>query len=319
MRKPLLLLALTVLFTTLLAAPAVAQSNGDDEGVLLRINGNVGVEADAVHGLVVVIDGNLDFDGTASTVVVINGDATLTGATVEELVVVSGTANLGPGTVVTGDVHLADTTLTQDPTATVEGTIDEDVGDGFTSGFWVLGLFFMIGWAILVLLAGLVLAGVGPDLARSAGRTITGDLGRSIVAGLILWIAAPLVGVLLFATLVGIPTAVTIWVVVLPVLGFVGFLVAGVRLGDYLTARGEGVGHPYSASFVGLLALIIVGAIPVVGPFVVAVAGFVGSGALALHAYRAIRSEPQPGPSAPPPVPVSEPPLAPPTPAATQD
>ena len=115
MRKPLLLLALTMLFTALLAAPAAAQSNSDDEGVLVRINGDVAVEAGAVHGLVVVIDGNLDFDGTATTVVVINGDATLTGATIEELVVVSGTANLGPGTVVTGDVHLADTTLDPGP------------------------------------------------------------------------------------------------------------------------------------------------------------------------------------------------------------
>ena len=294
MRKPFVLLVLAALFVALLAGPVAAQSNNADEGVLLRINGNVAVESGAVHGVVVVIDGNLDFDGIATTIVVVNGDAVLTGATVEDLVVVSGTAELGPGTVVTGDVHLADTTLTQDPTATVEGTIDRNAGAGFASGFWFLGLLFVIGWAILVLVGGLVLAGIAPDLARRTGRTITADLGPSILAGLVLWIVAPILGVLLFATIVGIPMALTIWLLVLPLLGFIGFLVAGIRIGEYITASGGGIGHPYLAAFVGLLALIVVGAVPFVGPPVTAIAGFVGSGALALHGYRAIRNQPQP-------------------------
>jgi hypothetical protein len=33
------------------------------------------------------------------------------------------------------------------------------------------------------------------------------------------WIAAPILGVLLFATIVGVPTAVTIWLLVLSLLG----------------------------------------------------------------------------------------------------
>ncbi len=301
MTKPFVLLALAVLFSALLAGPAAAQSNADDEGVLVRVNGDVAVPSGDVHGVIVVVDGNLELEGTATTVVVVNGRAALTGATVEELVVVSGTADLGPGTVVTGDVHLVDTTLVRDPSATVEGTINEGTGDGFAAGFWVLGMVFMIGWAVLVLLSGLVLAGVAPDLARGAGRTITTDLVPSIVAGLIVWVAAPILGVLLFATIVGIPTAVTIWLLVLPLLGLFGFIVAGIRLGEYVTARGGGIGHPYLASFIGLLILILVGAIPLVGPLVVFVAGFLGSGALAMHGYRAIRNQPQPVLAAPAP------------------
>lgn len=42
-----------------------------------------------------------------------------------------------------------------------------------------------------------------------------------------------------------------------------------------------------SASFVGLLTLIVAGAVPFIGPVVVAVAGILGSGALALLAVRA--------------------------------
>ena len=296
MRKPFILLALIVLLTAVLAGPAAAQSSSADEGVLVRINGDVAVEAADVHGVIVVVDGNLDLDGTATTVVVVNGDTVLTGATVEELVVVSGTATLGPGTVVTGDVNLIDSTLNQDASATVEGTINNETGEAFTAGFWFLGLMFMIGWAILVLLSGLFLAAIAPDLSRRAGRNLTVDPVPSLLAGLILWIVAPVVGVLLFATLVGIPTALTIWVLVLPLLGFVGFLVAGMRIGDYIIARGQGTGHPYLASLVGLLALVFVGAIPAIGPLVVAVASFAGSGALALDGYRTVRNQSKPAP-----------------------
>ncbi len=294
MRKPPLLFSFIVLLIALIAGPAAAaQSAGDDDGVLVRINGDLVVEPGADHGLVLVIDGNLTFDGEATVIVVINGDAVLTGATVDELVVVSGTLELGAGTVVTGDVNLVDTPLTQDATATVEGSIDLDAGDRLASGFWLLGMVFMLGWAVLAVLGALLFAGIAPGLARGAGRTITDDLGPSVVAGLLLWVVAPILGVMLFATVIGIPTALTIWVVALPLLGFVGFLAAGVRIGDQIVARGEGRGHPYLASFVGVLALIIVGAIPVLGALVVAVATFLGSGAVALHAFRAFQSDPE--------------------------
>jgi hypothetical protein len=304
-KKFVLVLILGVLFTAVLAGPSAAQSGGNDESVLVRVNGDVTVPTGEMHGVVVVVDGDLRFAGTATTVVVVNGTAELTGATVTDLVVVSGTANLAEGTVVSGDVHLIDTTLTQDPSSTVEGTITRGAGGEFTSGFWILGLLFMIGWVILALLAGLLLAGVAPELARRAGRTVTSDILPTIIAGLILWIVVPIVGALLFATIVGIPTAVTIWLLALPLLGFVGFLVAGIRIGEYITARGGGVGHPYLASFVGLLALVIVGAVPFVGPLIVAVAGFAGSGALALHAYRAIRDQPRTIPPPPQVAPVA--------------
>lgn len=309
MRKALAFALLTILFSVLLAGPAAAQGNADDEGVLLRVNGDVVVQAGETHGVVVVVDGNLDFDGTATTIVVVNGTANLNGATLTTLVVVSGRANLGPGTTVTGDVRLVDSPLTQDSTAIVEGSISKGADSDFFNGFWIVGLLFMIGWAVLVVLGGLLLAAIAPDLARRAGRTITSDLGPTILAALLVWIVIPIVGVLLFATIVGIPTALALWLVALPALGFVGFLVAGIRIGEYITARNGGVGHPYLASFVGLVALIIVGAVPVIGPLVVAIAGFLGSGALALHAFRAIRGPQQPAVSTPePPEPETSPP-----------
>ncbi len=306
MRKKLLSLLLAALLLALLAGPAAAQTTNNDDSVLVRINGDVTVASGESHGVVVIVDGDLDFDGTATTVVVVNGTATLTGATLTTLIVVSGEANLGPGTTVTGDVRLVDSPLNQDSTAVVEGDITEGAGGEFFTGFWIVGLLFMSGWAVLVLLAGLLFAAIAPNLARKIGRSITADLGPTIIAGLVLWIAVPVLSVVLFATVIGVPTALAIWLIILPALGFVGFLAAGIRLGESLTARNSpAVGHPYLASFIGLMALIIVGAIPILGPLVVTIAGFLGSGALALGAWRSISTQPEPAMVPPAPTPTA--------------
>jgi len=292
MRKVLFLLLATLTFTTLLAVPAAAQNGGGNDSVLVRVNGNVSVPDGESHGVVVVVNGDLRFRGDANTVVVVEGNADLVGASIETLVVVSGTANLGADTVVSGDVYAVDTSVSRDPSATVQGTIQESVGWEVASGFWILGVLFLIGWAVLVMLGGLVLAAVAPELSRRAGRVITTRLGATIVASLILWIVLPVAGGLLAVTVVGIPVAITIWLVILPALGFVGFLVSGIRIGEFFVAREGGVGHPYMAAFLGLLALVVVGVIPGLGGIVVALAGFLGSGALALMALDSTRGRP---------------------------
>jgi len=299
MRKPLVLAAVVAVLLAFMAGPAAAQGAAEDS-VLVRVNGDVTVPAEESHGVVVVVNGDLEIEGTATTVVVVSGRAALVGATVETLVVVDGTADLGAGTRVTGDVHLVESDIIRDPSATVVGSIDRSTGD-FSRGFWIVGFLFMLGWVIMTVLAALVLAAVAPDFARRAGRTITAALGQTIVAALILWIVVPILGIALFATVIGVPTALTIWFALLPAVGLVGLLVAGVRLGEYVTGGRDGIGHPYLAAFIGTVILMLVGAVPVLGPIAVAVAGFLGSGALALLAYRAVRSQPQ---APPPPVPV---------------
>jgi hypothetical protein len=309
MRKLPVLAVFAALFLLVLASPAAAQGATDDESVLVRVNGDVTIPAGEAHGVVVVVEGDLDFEGTATTVVVISGRADLVGATVETLVVVDGAANLGAGTRVTGDVHLVESDIVRDPSATVAGSIESGTGD-FARGFWIIGFVFMLGWAVMVVLAALALAAVAPNFARRAGRTITDDLGPTVIAGLILWIVVPILSVILFATLIGVPAALTIWFALLPALGLIGFLVAGVRVGEYVTGERNGVGHPYLAAFVGAVILLVVGAIPFIGPIVVTVAAFLGSGALALQAFRSVRSQPQaeapPLPAPPTPVPAGD-------------
>ncbi|MGI9598270.1 MAG: hypothetical protein ACR2QK_19055 [Acidimicrobiales bacterium] len=303
MRQPIIRTALFALTALLvMASPAAAQvDTPDDDSVLVRVRGDVSISTGETHGTIVVVDGDLDLSGAATTIVVVNGTADLgPGATADTLVVINGTADLGPGATITGDVQLVNSDINRDPTATVEGDIRDDADQLFT-GFWLIGILLMAGWALLTILAALTLAAIAPTMARTVGRTITTEPAQTIGSALILWIAAPIISVVLFATIIGIPTALAIWLAVLPGLGFVGLLVAGVRIGEYVTARGDGHRRPYLAAAVGTVILIIIGAVPIIGPIVVTIAAFLGSGALALHTWRAIRTEPRATPTIPAP------------------
>ena len=74
---------------------------------------------------------DLIVDGTATVVVVVDGTATLRGASVETLVVVDGAAVLGKGTVVTGDVVLPSSTITDDGSTRTDGNIGDNLS-GFS-------------------------------------------------------------------------------------------------------------------------------------------------------------------------------------------
>lgn len=288
------------------ALPATGQTTtettGTGDSVMIHVAGDVSIPAGERYGAVIVISGDLQLEADADTVVVVDGTADLQGVTIDTLVVVSGDAVLGAGTRVQGDVFLTDADLQQDAGATVEGTVNRDAGAAIGRGFWVFGLLLTMGWALLTLLGALVLAAVAPGFARRAGRTITADLGPSLLAGLVLWIVVPVVGVLAFAAVIGIPTALALWFVVLPAFASVGFLVSGVWLGERLVGGERPVGRPYLAAFLGTLILVLAGVVPFIGPLVVTVASFVGSGALALMVARAATSTPDAAvPTAPPP------------------
>lgn len=282
------LVLLGVVAAVLSPAAALAQ-DGNDEGVLVRVNGDAELGVGETASVVVVVKGDLALEGTARVVVVVDGTATLTGAEVETLVVVRGTANLENGTVVTGDVFLTDSTLNNDGSAEVRGSTHRDF-EGFLAGFWVIGILLALGLGVLAILGALVFAGVAPDTARSAGTAIRHDLGKVVLSGLGLWILVPLVAGLLIFTVVGIPTTFAVWFGVLPIMGFLGYLVSGIWLGELLVAREGGEGHPYLAGFLGTLILVAIGWIPAIGALVGLVAGFLGSGALALLGWRNFRN-----------------------------
>jgi hypothetical protein len=89
----------------------------------------------------------------------------------------------------------------------------------------------------------------------------------------------PGLALLAFFTVVGLPAAVVVIALLLPVLGLAGFTVAGVRLGTWvLRSR---AGRPYGAAALGCALLLAAGLIPVAGQILVLAAAALGAGALA--------------------------------------
>jgi len=288
---------LIVLLTVggLLAIPAAALAQSDQpEGVLVRVEGDAVVAADEGIGAVVVVKGDLTLQGAARTVVVVDGTAEVIGGTIDTLVVVRGSAVLIDGAVVTGDVWLTDSTFTASKDSTVEGSIRRGFRGTWVAGLWIVGLVLGLGLALLTVLGALTFAAIAPQVARRAGTSISGDLGRVVLAGLLFWIVLPVAAGLLVITLVGIPAAFAVWFAVMPVFAFLGYIVVGIWLGEQMVARDGGEGHPYLAAFAGTAVLVLAGIIPGLGWIIGMLASLLGGSALALVAWRSFRSDGSP-------------------------
>jgi hypothetical protein len=186
-----------------------------------------------------------------------------------------------------------DADVSVDPGASVLGTIERGYSWEMLRGFWFLAAVFAIGLTIAMLVSGVVAAAVAPEPLRRAGAALTDEIGKSALAALIVWVALPIVAVALFATVIGIPTALGFFVFVMPTIGFLGYLVTGTRLGDWIVGRVRGrveAYHPYLAAILGVGILLVAARVPVLGALVTPLAGILGGGAIGLVAWRAIRT-----------------------------
>jgi len=289
------LLAMAVLLAV--AALAAAQPTGPApaaKGFLLRVEGDASVQANETVGGVLVVNGTATVAGDVGSLVVVNGTAVvLGGGKVGTLVVTSGVADLRDGALVRGDVTLVKSTLTQAPGAQVQGSVNH--GESLVSalGRWAafVGILVGVGVSVALVVAGLLAAAFAPRQFLAAGAALTGSPGATLLSAAILWIGVPILAILAFATLVGIPTALGVLFLVLPLLWFFGYVVVGIRVGELLLHRRRATpAHPYLGALVGVLVLVAVSWIPFVGGVLSALAGFVGGGAVALVAWRSARS-----------------------------
>ncbi|PEN11184.1 hypothetical protein CRI94_16480 [Longibacter salinarum] len=258
----------------------------------MRVGGDMTVAAEEREGAVIVIDGNLVVEGTVEAVVVVNGDATFRRANVGTLVVIDGRADLSDGTVIRNDVHLVASDLGRTDDVAIRGRVQSGLEYPIAHGLLLFGVLVALGGAVAIIGAGLIAAAVAPKKMREMGALITDDVGATVLAGLAVWAGLPLVAGALFATLVGIPIALGILFILLPAAAVIGYIVSGIRLGDYVMARFRGhdeAWHPYRAAASGLVFLLLAGWLPFFGSVVTPIAVFLGSGALALTAWKAIR------------------------------
>jgi hypothetical protein len=277
---PILVLLVAIV---ILPARAVAQATaGVDEGFIFRAQGDVTVAQGEILGGVIVADGNATVAGEVTDILwVISGDAIVEGTVGGDVVVIDGTLTLAQGSTVE-NITLIDATLNRAEGATVTGDITEQA-DVFTLG-WSAALFTLLMWVgvtIAMIVAVALFAVYGGRQLAAAGETLRQRFGMSFVTALVLWIGLPILAVLAFVTVVGIPFGIAIVMFAMPALWFVGYLVAGAKLGEVTMGAMSGVTQRrWVSAVLGVLALQLIGLIPGIGPVIGLFAGVFGAGAL---------------------------------------
>lgn len=279
-----------VLLLGLVPAVLAADPERTSRSVVMTVGHDTDVPSGDHVGTLIVIRANARVEGTVDTVVVVDGTATLAGATVGSLAVFNGTADLQAGSTVTGDIGTVDSSVTRSDGAVVQGsTRDWDASiAAFAIALIPLFILLFVGFALAGLAAALFVAAFAARQVRQAETLISREPGTVLVAGIAGSVLLPLLAVLAMATVIGMPIGLGALFVVLPALAFLGWIVAAIWIGDWILERARGSrepGQPYGAALVGVVVLAFAGLLP----FVSAIATVFGYGALILMGWRILR------------------------------
>lgn len=294
----------------LLLAPAVLAADplGHTGRVLISTEGDLTLPAGDQADLVVVVRGTATIAGQANTIVVVDGALNLLGARTETVFAVRSPVEVGQDTIVLGDVFQLDSLVHQTGNAEIGGQVS-DLSNVLINIGAVLApaiILLWIGFGLATIVAGLVLAGLAARQVRDAEAVISHEPVLALVTGIVGVVAFPIVAVILIATIIGAPLGVGILLGAWPLVGFVGYLVAGIWIGDWVLRRGQNQAtfaeRPYLAAIIGLLILEAISIIPFLA-IISAIASLFGFGAVILLALRVLRTHQAPQPTVPGPMP----------------
>ena len=307
MRRLFGVAAATVIVLLMLVPVVLAANPLPHTGrVLLSAGGDITLPAGEHADAVIVVNGTATILGEANTVVAIDGAANLLGARTESVVAVRSPIEIGVDTVVQGDVLTLDSLVHQTGNAEVSGEVKDLAGTliGIGAVLAPALILLWIGFGLATIVAGLLLAGLATRQVREAEALISREPIQTLVSGIVGLIGIPLLAIVLIITVIGAPLGVGILLMALPLMAFVGYLVAGIWIGDWVLHQaapqrdGE---RPYLAAAVGVLVLEAVAIVPVLS-IVTAIASLFGFGAVLLLSLRTLRSRPSSQPAIPGPL-----------------
>lgn len=285
-----MLLPLGLFAPVALAAEPLSQTGR----VLISTAGDVNIPAGEQADAVIVIDGTATIAGEVNTIVVIDGAVDLTGARAETVVAIRSPVSLGPDTVVFGDVMRLDSPVQQVGNAQVQGQITDLraalVGIGAVLGPALLVLW--IGFGLAMIVAALLLVALGARQVQAAEAVITGEPVLTLAVGILGLFVTPFVAFLLIATIVGAPLGLGILIELWPLMAFLGYLVAGIWIGDWILRRATPQvprERPYLAAVIGVFVLLVLGVVPILS-ILAMIASLFGFGAVILLSWRTFRS-----------------------------
>ncbi|MEX1294694.1 MAG: hypothetical protein AB1Z67_00850 [Candidatus Limnocylindrales bacterium] len=325
-----LLLAMTVLLVGALPVAAQSEEEGwqltSEDGVI-AIEREVAVGATEQVDYVAIASGEALIEGSVERLWAADADVILRGpsAEVEQAFTAGGSLSLEGGAAI-GDLYYAGTEVTIDALSAVEGEFvdaEEEFAGALAAivfALVVIGFILLIGAIIAALAMTLLVIAFGTDQTRRAAATISNDVLKTIVVGVLALFVPNLIFIGLAVTVVGIPLAIVLWTL-WTVVAFLGQVVVAVWIGERILPRARTAARPYGAAFLGMIILILLWWTAVV-PLL---AGIFGTGAVTLAGWRMLRGGGAPPvppgygdqygqPMQVPPPPYAPPPYAPPPP-----
>jgi len=302
-RHALVTAALVTLLLVVTAAPATAAlDRGSRDDRRISLSGQVIVEeGETLDGPVVSFDGSVVIQGVVTEdvfvgrgdlvvngevngdMLVLDGDVVIAGDVGGDVVAVRGRVVVENGARVGGDV--TSRRAPQIASGTVQGEVKRLDLESLFSGIVIAFLVYLwIAVTISVALLGLLFVLLfprGADATVEAGRRFWPSLGWGALVGIV----GPIIGVLLVATIVGIPLGGGI-LAALSVLSALGYVAASLSLGRTMV-KGTTTGARVGAFFAGFGILRAAALIPGIGFLVWFVASLYGLGALTIAAWRA--------------------------------
>lgn len=244
----------------------------------VRINGTVTGDASAFGGNIFLeegarVGGQLDARGGN---VVVEGD-------------VGGDAQLGASTITIGESAVIGGSLTYDGQldraegAQIAGEVRQDSSLGADEQFGGPLVPNWAGWLygfLVNLVLGAVVLLVFPRFSKDLADQTTSAPLLSGVVGLLAFVGIPILAILLFISLVGIPLGL-IAILVFPILLWFGYVYGAFSVGAWLLSQTDTESR-WLALLAGLLLVSLVGFVPIVGGLVQFLVLLLGLGALAL-------------------------------------
>ena len=277
--------------------PALGQESTDD--VYVRVNGTVDFAAGESVDTLVAVDSEARVAGTVrDTLVIVNQAATVSGEVGRDAIVAGGTLRLEPTARIGGDVVLINSQLSQADGATIGGQVVDrsgaEIGAELSRVTAAISFIAWLGMTLLFMLVALGWSAVGGRQLSAAAGLLGARPGLAAGAAAILWfVVIPIVAVVAFVTVIGIPTGIALLLIILPLLWGLGYVTTSTRLGFFiadLRRTTPSLGHPYLEAILGVAILQLIGLIPFIGGIVIMLAGLIGAGALVLHAWRSARA-----------------------------
>jgi len=256
------------------------QVNGDLEAFAgnVRVNGTVTGDASAAGGNFLLAEGGRiggQLEAAAGNVVV-------EGEVGRDARVGAGTITLGPSAVVGGD-FVYDGDLDRAQGAQIGGEVREeqnvDLGVGVGGPLFPNWLGAVYGFVVNFLLGAVVLVAFSRFSAAVADRAVADPL-RSAGVGLLLFVGIPILLVLLFVSLVGIPLGL-LGILLYAFVLWLGYVFGAYALGAWLAGFADS-DSKWVALAVGLVLVSLVGFVPILGGLIQFVVLLLGLGALAL-------------------------------------